>query len=179
EAALRHVTEGIARLRPASHTAPMATGLARLSRIRQATGDPAGALEAIGEAERVAPSPAVTGLVNPVPAQRARLLLAQGNIAAAIRWTQQHGVGPADELSYPHEQEYLVLARVLLAQGRPGEALALLDRLLGQATGQDRMGSVIEIQALRVLALAAGGGRPGCVKTPGGGPHSAVPPGSV
>src|SRR5262249_14540448 len=40
EAALRHVTEGIARLRPASHTAPMATGLARLSRIRQATGDP-------------------------------------------------------------------------------------------------------------------------------------------
>src|SRR5215831_14805475 len=86
EAALRHVTEGIARLRPVNHTAPMATGLARLSWIRQATSDAAGALEAIGEAERVAPSPAVTGLVNPVPAQRARLLLAQGNVAAATRW---------------------------------------------------------------------------------------------
>src|SRR5215470_13714887 len=133
DAALRHVTEGIARLRPASHTAPMATGLARLSQIRQATGDPAGALEAIGEAERVAASPVVGSLVNPVPAQRARLMLAQGNIAPAIRWIQQHGLGPEDELSYPHEQEYLVLARVLLAQGRPGEALALLDRLLGQA----------------------------------------------
>jgi LuxR family maltose regulon positive regulatory protein len=157
DAALRHVTEGIARLRPASHTAPMATGLARLSRIRQAAGDPAGALEAIGEAERVAPSPALGGLVNPVPAQRARLLLAQGNIAAAIRWAQQHGLSPEDEPGYPRELEYLVLARVLLAQDRPTETLALLGRLLGQAVAQERMGSVIEIQALRALALAARG----------------------
>jgi LuxR family maltose regulon positive regulatory protein len=165
EAALRHVTEGISRLRPVNHTAPMATGLARLSWIQQATGDAAGALEAIGEAERVAPSPAVTGLVNPVPAQRAGLLLAQGNVAAAIRWAQQHGLSPEDEPSYPHEQEYLVLARVLLAQDRPGEALALLDRLLGQAAAQDRTGSVIEIQALRALALAAGGDEPAAVRT--------------
>jgi LuxR family maltose regulon positive regulatory protein len=165
DAALSHVTEGIARLRPVNHTAPMATGLARLAWIRHATGDAAGALEAIGEAERVAPSPAVTGLVNPVPAQRARLLLAQGNVAAAIRWAQRHGLGPADEPSYPHEQEYLVLARMLLAQDRSGEALALLDRLLAQASAQDRMGSVIEIQALRALAQAAGGDEPAAVTT--------------
>src|SRR5215471_5902936 len=158
DAALRHVTEGIGRLRPANHTAPLATGLARLSRIRQATGDAAGALEAIGEAERVAPSPAVGSLVNPVPAQRARLLLAQGDVAAAARWTKQQGLSPEDKPSYPQELEYLVLARVLVAQGRPGEALALLDRLHAQAAAQDRTGSVIEIQALRVLALAAGGG---------------------
>src|SRR5262245_10141946 len=165
EAALRHVTEGIARLRPVNHTAPMAAGLARLSWIRQATGDAAGALAAIGEAERVAPSPAVTGLVNPVPAQRARLLLAQGNVAAAILWTQEHGLSPADEPGYPHELEYLVLARVLLAEDRPGEALALLGRLLAQAVAQDRMGSVLEIQALRALALAAGGDEPAAINT--------------
>ena len=165
DAALRHVTEGIARLRSAGHTAPMATGLARLSQIRQATGDPAGALEAIGEAERVAPSPAVGGLVNPVPAQRARLMLAQGNIAAAAPWAQQHGLGPADEPSYPQELEYLVLARVLLAQDRPAEALALLGRLLAWAVAQDRMGSVIEIQALRALALVADGDEPAAVRT--------------
>jgi LuxR family transcriptional regulator, maltose regulon positive regulatory protein len=165
DAALRHVTEGIARLRPASHTAPLATGLARLSRIRQATGDPAGALEAIGEAERVAPSPAVGGLVNPVPAQRARLMLAQGNIAAAGRWAQQHGLDPADEPGYPQELEHLVLARVLLAQDRPAEALALLGRLHARAAAQDRAGSVIEIQALRALALAAGGDGPAAADT--------------
>src|SRR5262249_42546272 len=164
DAALRHVTEGIARLRPASHTAPMATGRAGLSQIGQATGDPAGALEAIGEAERVAPSPAVSGLVNPVPAQRARLMLAQGNIAAAGRWAQQHGLGPADEPGYPQEREYLVLARVLLAQDRPAEALALGGRLLARAVAQDRMGSVIEIQALRALALVADGDEPAAVR---------------
>jgi LuxR family maltose regulon positive regulatory protein len=165
DAALRHVTEGVARLRPASYTAPLATGLARLSQIRQAIGDAAGALEAIGEAERAAPSPAVGGLVNPVPAQRARLLLAQGNVAAAARWAQRHGLGPEDEPGYPQELEYLVLARVLVAQDRPGAAMALLDRLLARAAAQDRTGSVIEIQALRALALAAGGDEPGAVNT--------------
>ena len=55
------------------------------------------------------------------------------------------------------EPEYLVLARVLLAQDRPGPALALLARLLAAAVSQDRAGSVIEIQALRALALAAAG----------------------
>src|SRR5262249_20383229 len=126
------------------------------SRIRQATGDLAGALEAIGEAERVAPSPAVGGLVNPVPAQRARLMLAEGNIAAAARWARQHGLSPEDGPSSPQEVEYRVLARVLTAQARPAAALALLGRLLALAVAQDRMGSIIEIQALRALALAAG-----------------------
>jgi LuxR family transcriptional regulator, maltose regulon positive regulatory protein len=50
-----------------------------------------------------------------------------------------------------------VLARVLLAQASPGPALALLDRLSAAAAGQDRVDSLIEIGALRALALAAGG----------------------
>jgi len=50
-----------------------------------------------------------------------------------------------------------VLARVLLAQGRPGQALALLARLYAAAAAQDRVGSLIEAGALRALALAATG----------------------
>ena len=50
-----------------------------------------------------------------------------------------------------------MLARVLLAQDRPAPALALLGRLHAAATARDRTGSVIEIQALRALALAAAG----------------------
>jgi LuxR family transcriptional regulator, maltose regulon positive regulatory protein len=92
-----------------------------------------------------------------VPAQRARLLLVQGQVAAAARWVQQRGLGPDDEPDYPREPEYLVLARVLLAQDRPGAALALLERLHVAAVSQDRAGSVIEIGALRALALAAAG----------------------
>ena len=157
EAALRQISEGIERCRQLTYTQPLATGLAALAWIRQAQGDPAGAREAMGEAGRAAPGPAVASLLNPVPAQRARLLLAQDDVAAAARWAEERGLGPDDEPGYPREPEYLVLARVLLAQDRPGPALTLLGRLHAAATAQGRTGSVIEIQALRALALAAAG----------------------
>ena len=76
DTALRHLTEGLALCRQLNFTQPLATGLATLAWIRQAGGDPGGAREAMEEAGRAAPGPAVTGLLNPVPAQRARLLLA-------------------------------------------------------------------------------------------------------
>jgi LuxR family transcriptional regulator, maltose regulon positive regulatory protein len=56
-----------------------------------------------------------------------------------------------------------VLARVLLAQDRPDQALRLLGRLHAQATAQGRLGSLIEIQALRALALAASGEEAGAL----------------
>ena len=146
---------GIALCRQFVYTPPLADGLATLAMIRQATGDPAGALEAITEAGQAAPGPA--GLLNPVPAQRARLLLAQGDLAAAARLAQENGLGPDDEPDYARESGHLVLARVLLAQDRPGQALALLDRLHAAAEAQGRGGSLIETGALRALARAAVG----------------------
>ncbi|HXZ76804.1 MAG TPA: tetratricopeptide repeat protein, partial [Streptosporangiaceae bacterium] len=128
DAALRHVTEGIPLCRQLVYTQPLATGLAALAWIRHAQGDPAGAREAMGEAGRVAPGPGVASLLNPVPAQRARLLLAQGEVDAAARWVEERGLTPDDEPGYPREPEYLVLARVLLAQDRPTPALELLGR---------------------------------------------------
>ncbi len=153
--ALRHATEGIGLCRQFVYTTPLANGLATLAMIRQATGDPAGALEAITEAEQAAPGPA--GLLNPVPARRARLLLAQGDLAAAARFPQENGLSPDDEPAYTRESGHLVLARVLLAQDRPGQALALLDRLHAAAKAQDRTGSLIETGALRALAATGDG----------------------
>jgi len=153
DTALRHVTDGVALCRQFAYTPPLATGLVTLAWIRQVGGDPAGAREAMNDAGRVAQGP--VALLNPVPAQRARLLLAQGDVAAAARWTTERGLGADDEPDYPCEPGHLVLARVLLAQGRPGPALALLDRLHAAAVTQDRAGSVIEAGALRALALAA------------------------
>ena len=177
DSALRHVTEGIALCRQFVYTPPLAAGLVALAWIRQATGDPAGALDAIGEAMRAAPIPA--GLLNPVPAQRARLLLAQGDLAGATRWTTDRGLAADDQLDYPRERGYLVLARVLLAQGRPGPALALLDRLHATAAAQDRPGSVIEAGALRALALAASGEEAAAVDTLAGALTLACPQGYV
>ena len=161
DTSLRDVTEGITLCRRFSYIPPLATdpplasGLVTLAWIRQASGDPAGAVAAIAEAMQAAPG--LPGLLNPVPAQRARLLLAQGDLDGAARWTAEAGLGADDEPDYTREPGHLVLARVLLAQARPGPALALLDRLHATAAAQARAGSLIEIGALRALALAASG----------------------
>ena len=155
DTALRRITEGISLCRQFAYIPPLAAGLVTLARIRQASGDPGGALAAIAEATQASPGPA--GPLNPVPAQRARLLLAQGDLAAAARWIVERGLTAEDQPDYSCEPGHLVLARVLLAQARPGPALALLDRLHAAAAAQDRVGSLIEIGALRALALAARG----------------------
>ena len=177
DTALHHVTEGIALCRRFVHSAPLATGLVTLAWIRQATGDPAGALAAMSEAEQAAPGP--PGLLNTVPAQRAQLLLAQGDITRAAQWTQEGRLHAGDEPSYPREPGYLVLARVLLAQGRPGHALVLLDRLNAAAAAQDRVGSLIEAGALRALALAATGEEASAVAALAGALTLACPEGYV
>jgi len=156
-AAHEHAAQGVALCRQLAYTQPLATGLALLARIRWAQGDAAGALDAIGQAERVGLSPQIVALHNPVPAWRTRLLLASGEVAGAARWASRRGLGSGDEPSYPREREYLVLARVLLAEHAPAQALGLLDRLHAQAAAQQRTGSVIELAMLRALALAAGG----------------------
>jgi LuxR family transcriptional regulator, maltose regulon positive regulatory protein len=164
-AALDHATRGVTLCRRLGYTPPVAVGLAVVARIRHARGDAAGAMEAMAEAGQAGLSPQVAALLNPVPSQRARLLLAQGDASAAAQWTTAAGLGPDDEPDYPQEPAYLVLARVLLAHNDPGPALALLERLLGAAASQGRAGSVIEIQALRALALASGGERASAVDT--------------
>ena len=162
-AALQPLTDGIALCRQLTYTLTLATGLATLAWVRQAGGDAVGALDAIEEAGRVAASPTLASLVNPVPAQRARLLLAQGDLAAAARWTDERGLGPDDQPSYPREPEYLVLARVLVAQGLPDPALGLLGRLHDLAAAQGWTGSVIELRALQALALQASGDQQGAL----------------
>src|SRR5215831_8955705 len=158
-AARRELDTGLPLCRQLTETQALATGLATLAWIQQAEGDPAGARAAMAQAGRAGPSPAAAGLLNPVPALRARLALAQGDTAAAARWAQQRGLSPDSEPAYPREPDHLVLARVLLAQDQPQTALRLLGRLLATADSQGRTGSIIEIQALRALALAATGGQ--------------------
>ena len=156
-AALDHATRGVTLCRQLAFTLPLAAGLAVVARIRQAHGDAVGAREAMGEAGQAGLSTQVVALFNPVPSQRAQLLLARGDVRAAAQWTTAAGLSPDDEPDYPQEPAYLVLARVLLAQNDPGPALTLLQRLLDAAASQGRTASIIEIQALRALALAARG----------------------
>jgi LuxR family transcriptional regulator, maltose regulon positive regulatory protein len=162
-AALDHATRGVTLCRQLAFTPPLAAGLAVVARIRQAHGEAAAALEAMGEAGQAGLSPQVVALLSPVPSQRARLLLAQGDVTAASQWAKAAGLSSEDEPDYPRAPGYLLLARVLLAQDRPGPALTLLQRLLTTAASQGRIGNVIEIQALRAVALAARGDHAGAL----------------
>ena len=129
-----------------------------MARIRQAEGDPAGALDLLDEAERryagdFSPN------VRPVPALRVRVWLALGRIDEALGWAREQGLTAEDDLSYLREFEHITLAKVLLARyaadrSKPdsAEATRLLTRLLRAAEEGQRAGSVVEI--LVVLALA-------------------------
>jgi LuxR family maltose regulon positive regulatory protein len=157
DSALEHATQAIALCQSLAYRRPLAAALATLARIRWAEGDLAGALDAVAQDPHVATSRGVTGLLNPIPALRARLMLASGDLAAAVSWVNDRGLAPDDEVSYPREPEYLLLARVLLTEGRVERALSLLERLHALAERQGRLGNVLEIDALHAVALAAAG----------------------
>ncbi|GAB3526755.1 LuxR C-terminal-related transcriptional regulator [Arthrobacter monumenti] len=134
-----------------------------MARIREAEGDLEAALELFNEAERLYVSDFFPN-VRPVPASKARVLIALGRLAEASRWAAEQGLSVDDDLSYLHEFEHCILARLLLARfGREGahedlkDAARLLERLLGAAETGARTGSVIEILVLQSLARQAAG----------------------
>jgi hypothetical protein len=91
------------------------------------------------------PGPAACAQV-PVHPDSAVVATAEAAINAE-RWAEERGLRAGDELDYPREPEYLVLARVLLAQDLPGQALSLLERMRATAVAQARTGSIIESSA--------------------------------
>ena len=137
-----------------------------MARLRQAGGDLVGALDLLDEAERLYTSDFFPE-VQPIPAIRARVWLAQRRTGDALAWARERGLSPTDDLSYLHEYEHITLARALLAQHaaeRAGpsidEATELLERLLRAAEEGTRTGSVIEILVLQALAHQARGDGP-------------------
>jgi LuxR family maltose regulon positive regulatory protein len=161
--ALEHATEGVGRCRLLAGARLLAEGLVVLARVRQALGDHAGALAAVADAERVGPSPDVVGLFNPAGAERARLMLSWGQPAQAAAWAVTRGLDADDPPSYSREGEYLLLARLLLAQGAPERAHRLLARLHAAAAAQGRTGSLAEVGVVTARALAACGDQPGAL----------------
>ena len=100
--------------------------------------------------------------VRPIPALRARLDLARGDLAAAEQWARDHDVTPDAATGYLREYEHLTLVRLLLARHRAADALTLLDRLRVDAE-PDRGGSLLEIGLLSGLARDELGDRDGAL----------------
>jgi len=138
-------------------------GYLSMARLQQALGDGNGALATLEELAQLAQQRNfVSSLLARAAAAKARACLAQGDLIAAVRWAETSGLRADDEPNYLKEGEHLVLARVLIVEGRNDasgrpldDALGLLDRLLQAAEKGDRTASTIEILTLQALALHA------------------------
>src|SRR5262249_3307739 len=150
--------EGIAQCQQLGNTSILLMGHITLARVRQAQGDAAGADLLIQTIPQILRSSRLHPLeAAHASAWHARLALAQGDLAVASRWVHERQLGVEDELSPPREMEYVTLARVLIAQHRPHEALPLLGRLLHLAERQGRMGNALTILVHQALAQRACG----------------------
>ena len=137
-----------------------------MARLREAEGDLGGALDLLNEAERLYTGDFFPN-VRPVPALRARVRVAQGELGEALGWARERGLSVDDDLSYLREFEHITLARVLLARYQDERAEAsiheagrLLERLLRAAEVGGRTGRVLEILVLQALAHQARGDIP-------------------
>jgi LuxR family maltose regulon positive regulatory protein len=167
DAAERHVEQGMDLVEgmPTVDADVVAFGYIVLSRVQQAKGEYGAAIATLEDFLRLANQRNFfTSALSRASAERARVWTKQGDLVAAVRWTDVSGLHPSDEPGYPREEEYLILARALIAQGPSSpadrqldDAVGLLDRLLLAAESGERTGSVVEILALRALALHARG----------------------
>jgi LuxR family maltose regulon positive regulatory protein len=175
EAAARHLIEGIELIKQWGEIGAF-DGYVALARVKQAQGDVDGANEEIQKAQQLAIQFDASEVDDVfVALHQARLWVGQGNLKAAIRWTEERGlilnrVGEVEGLDRDVESEegssysplvrtleYITLARLCIARDRPGEALEVLESLLQTAETAGWMGYVIEILALQALALQGQG----------------------
>jgi LuxR family maltose regulon positive regulatory protein len=155
--AAEYLEKGIQLGQAGGHSHILTIGHVWLAWLHQTQGDASGSQEAIRTALQVVQSDQ-GGRYWPFPpaACQARLWIAQGDLAAASRWAQVRGLKQkAIPLIYPHEVEYLTLARLLIAQRKLEEAEALLLRLQQPAVQAERHGDLIEILILHALTFAA------------------------
>lgn len=137
-----------------------------MGRVAVAEGDPGRGADLLDRAEQLYLR-GVLPEVRPVAAMRARVRIAQGELADAAGWVRDRGVAATDDVAHLREFDHLTLVRLLIARyrtqpdaGAIDQAVGLLDRLLDAAETSERAGSLVEIRMLQALAHDAQGHRP-------------------
>jgi LuxR family maltose regulon positive regulatory protein len=95
-------------------------------------------------------------ITNLMAAWQARIWLAEDKLETASQWVGERGLGADGDPKYLHEMEYIVLARILIAQRQLDEATTLLQRLLEATEAGGRTSRAIEISMLQALGAQAG-----------------------
>jgi LuxR family transcriptional regulator, maltose regulon positive regulatory protein len=144
-------------------------GYVNLAHVRNSQGNTGEARKLIQNARQLtAESTNGTEFAIYVTVNEIVLFLRQGNLEATTEWARELSLGRATgpELTeqqnrktvagyYSSELEQITLARVYLAQGRPGDSLKVLEPMLKPAEKMERTGIIIEILVLEALAYQA------------------------
>ncbi len=117
-----------------------------------ASGRLAEAEQVLQEAQRLVRRTGLVVYEASIMAAQVALWLGQGNLSAAGAWAEGYLFNP-DTPEYMHQEEYLALARVYLAQRRYEQCLRLLVLLLDSMECVKRQWDSIHLLALQTVAL--------------------------
>jgi LuxR family maltose regulon positive regulatory protein len=140
-------------------------GYIALARLHQARGNADAAKQAILDGLSVAERFDISTLDNLlIGVYQTQLWIAQGELQHAESWAQERLASRSQDLNQTPDDpfyafmldlEHTTLAWLRIAQGRYGDALALLERLLENAVRYGRVTGQIQVHILRALALNA------------------------
>ena len=115
-----------------------------LARVKLARGDVEGAASQLAQAEQSARQKNFLLRLPEIAAVKVSVLLRQGQVAAAAQLVQQHDLP-------------LCQARVLIAQGEPSAALAMLELLRQEMEEKGWADELLKVMVLQTIALYAHG----------------------
>ena len=171
--AATHLTKGIELCKQWGHLQHLLDGHYYLAQLQLAQDNLGAALETIEYAEQLAASALRTAsgadlslhnrkigwAAERIAVTRARLWLAEGNLDAVARWAQERKIAVDGDVSH-HRDGYAILASLLIAQGKPGDALRVLEQLVPGYEAAGWMSKAISAMTLQALAFQARGSLP-------------------
>jgi LuxR family maltose regulon positive regulatory protein len=139
------------------HIIQLAESYVMQSRVYLAEGKIDDAQHALNNAENLSRTYSLGSRVNSwLNAFRVRLWLAQNNMEATANWAENYNEINFDaDFAYLREAEYLALVRVRITQKEYESALRIIEKLESAAERTGRIGSLIEILALKAIAYQA------------------------
>ncbi len=153
ESAQSHLQEAIAVAKPWGHWEGLLPGYTGLAWLKVAQGKWDEGFAALDELVTLIQN--LPHIMPAVESLRAKLWVAQGNVDPANRWAQSVSLEVDSEITAFREADFIILARILMAQGSFDEAAKLIARLLDMAESGERWGRVIELLSLKALVSDA------------------------
>lgn len=150
------IEEGLTQDRIWGNPNAVSTALSNRMYLRIASGNLEGAWSDMQECEQISQGfKPYFDVASTFLASQIRFFLAKEDILAARQLVEKLKLRGDDPISFQREQDHISLSRVLIARGKPVEANDLLNRLAVAAREGERFGRLIEILALRAIALHA------------------------